>query len=44
MYVPKIKLSKESFFNDCMLSIFMHNKNKNSDRKKIAPKSSKVIN
>ena len=40
MYVPKIKLSKESFFNNCMLSVFMHKKNKNSDRKKIAPKSS----
>ena len=26
MYVPKIKLSKESFFNNCMLSVFMHKK------------------
>ena len=41
MYVPKIKLSKESFFNNCMLSVFMHKKNKNSDRKKMHPSHQK---
>ena len=41
MYIPKVKLSKESFFNNCMLSVFMHKKTKILIVKKLHPSHQK---